>query len=182
MRDIQTIAWVAQRHYGANSFGDMMKLGFLTWSEHITLMRGLHFLWKLRYGMHMLEGRREDRLRFDMQRALAAMFDHRDDKESLGVEKLMKQYYRAVGNLRGLNDMLLQHLDEAILRGDKRESIIDLKPPLSGSQRLPRSALGVGVPQRAFRLAGGVRAAREQSANRRHTGLDHPLAARNTAN
>ena len=126
LRDIQTIAWVAKRHYGADSFRDMMDLGFLTRGEHIMLMRGRHFLWKLRYGMHMLEGRREDRLRFDKQRALAAMFDYGDDKESLGVEKLMQQYYRAVGNLRGLNDMLLQHLDEAILRGGRRDAIVDL--------------------------------------------------------
>ena len=126
LRDIQTIAWVAKRHYGADSFRAMKELGFLTRGEHIMLMRGRHFLWKLRYGMHMLEGRREDRLRFDKQRALAEMFDYRDDKESLGVEKLMKRYYRAVGNLRGLNDMLLQHLDEAISRGGRRDAVVDL--------------------------------------------------------
>ncbi len=126
LRDIQTIAWVARRHYGAASFHDLMRRGFLTRAEHIMLSRGRRFLWRLRYGMHMLEGRREDRLRFDLQRALAALFDYRDDKESLGVEKLMKQYYRAVGNLRGLNDVLLQHLDEAILRGGRRDAVIDL--------------------------------------------------------
>ena len=126
LRDIQTIAWVAKRHYGAGAFRDLMRLGFLNRAEHIMLSRGQRFLWKLRYGMHMVEGRREDRLRFDLQRALAALFDYRDDKESLGVEKLMKQYYRAVGNLRGLNDMLLQHLDEAIQRGGKRDATVDL--------------------------------------------------------
>lgn len=126
LRDIQTIAWVARRHYGAGSFRDLMRLGFLNRAEHILLSRGQRFLWKLRYGLHMVEGRREDRLRFDLQRALAALFDYRDDKESLGVEKLMKQYYRAVGNLRGLNDMLLQHLDEAIQRDGKRDSTVDL--------------------------------------------------------
>lgn len=126
LRDIQTIAWVAKRHYGATSFQDLVELGFLSRAEHIMLMRGQHFLWKLRYGLHLLEGRREDRLLFDKQRALASMFNYEDDKESLGVEKLMKQYYRAVANLRGLNDMLLQHLDEAILRGGRRDSIVDL--------------------------------------------------------
>ncbi len=119
LRDIQTIAWVARRHFGAESFGDMKELGFLTRAEHIMLTRGRNFLWKLRYGLHMLAGRREDRLLFDQQRALAELFDYRDDKESLGVEKLMKQYYRAVANLRALNDMLLQHLDEAISSGGR---------------------------------------------------------------
>ncbi len=126
LRDIQTIVWVAKRHCGADSFRSMRQLGFLTRAEHVMLRRGQHFLWKLRYGMHMLEGRREDRLRFDLQRSLARIFDYPDDRESLGVEKLMQQYYRAVGNLRGLNDILLQYLDEAIVHGGRRDTVIEL--------------------------------------------------------
>ena len=78
--------------------------------------KGQQFLWKLRYGLHTLSGRAEDRLLFNMQRELANLFGYEDDKSSLGVEKLMKQYYRAVANLRELNDALLQHLDEAIVK------------------------------------------------------------------
>ena len=38
----------------------------------------------------------------------------------------MKQYYRAVANLRELNDALLQHLDEAIVQAGTRAKIIPL--------------------------------------------------------
>lgn len=123
LRDIQTIAWVAQRHYGARSFQDLVQLGFLKQSEEAMINKGQQFLWKLRYGLHLLEGRCEDRLLFDKQRELAKLFGYKDDEKSLGVEKLMKQYYRAVSNLRALNDVLLQHLDEAILRAGEREKI-----------------------------------------------------------
>ena len=116
LRDIQTIAWVAKRHFGASSFQDLVEAGFLKESEMTMLNKGQQFLWKLRYGLHFLEGRREDRLLFDKQRELAKLFGYQDDKKSLGVEKLMKQYYRAVANMRALNDVLLQHFDEAILR------------------------------------------------------------------
>ncbi len=126
LRDIQTIAWVAKRHYGASTFKDLVKLGFLKDSEEIMINKGQQFLWKLRYGLHLLEGRREDRLLFDKQRELAKLFGYEDDPKSLGVEKLMKQYYRVVANLRELNDMLLQHLDEAILRADERTRITPL--------------------------------------------------------
>ena len=87
------------------------------------LNKGQQFLWKLRYGLHLMEGRREDRLLFDKQRELAKLFGYADDEKSLGVEKLMKQYYRAVANLRTLNDVLLQHFDEAILREGERVKI-----------------------------------------------------------
>ncbi|MCY4265986.1 MAG: [protein-PII] uridylyltransferase, partial [Gammaproteobacteria bacterium] len=57
------------------------------------------------------------------QGELARLFGYEDDDKSLGVEKLMQCYYQAVGNLRTLNDMLLQHLDEAILRAGERVTI-----------------------------------------------------------
>lgn len=123
LRDIQTIAWVTRRHFGAVSFKDLVELGFLKPSEEAMISKGQQFLWKLRYGLHMLQGRCEDRLLFDKQRELARLFGYEDDEKSLGVEKLMKQYYRAVANLRALNDVLLQHLDEAILREGERETI-----------------------------------------------------------
>ncbi len=123
LRDIQTIAWVAKRHFGASSFKRLVELGFLKESERTMLNKGQQFLWKLRYGLHMLEGRREDRLLFDKQRELAKLFGYADDEKSLGVEKLMKQYYRAVANMRALNDVLLQHFDEAILREGERVKI-----------------------------------------------------------
>jgi [protein-PII] uridylyltransferase len=92
-------------------------------SEETMVNKGQQFLWKLRYGLHYLEGRCEDRLLFDKQRELAGLFGYHDDERSLGVEKLMQQYYRAVANLRELNDVLLQHLDEVILRADERDNI-----------------------------------------------------------
>ena len=123
LRDIQTIAWVAKRHFGASSFQDLVDAGFLKESEMTMLHKGQQFLWKLRYGLHLIEGRREDRLLFDKQRELAELFGYKDDDKSLGVEKLMKQYYRAVANMRALNDVLLQHFDEAILREGERVKI-----------------------------------------------------------
>lgn len=123
LRDIQTIAWVTRRHFGAKSFADLVELGFLKPSEEAMINKGQQFLWKLRYGLHYLEGRCEDRLLFDKQRELARLFGYEDDSKSLGVEKLMQQYYRAVANLRELNDVLLQHLDEVILREGEKDKI-----------------------------------------------------------
>lgn len=126
LRDIQTIAWVSKRHFGARSFHDLVQLGFLKASEETMINRGQQFLWKLRYGLHLLSNRCEDRLLFDKQRELAKMFGYEDDEKSLGVEKLMMQYYRAVANLRALNDVLLQYFDEVILRAGEKERIVPI--------------------------------------------------------
>lgn len=124
LRDIQTIAWIAKRYYKANTLADLVELGFLTASEYEQLVAGEHLLWKLRYGLHILAGRREDRLLFDKQKELAKMFGYVDDEKSLAVEKLMQEYYRAVATLRCLNDVLLQHFDEVILRAGEKEEIV----------------------------------------------------------
>ncbi len=126
LRDIQTIGWIAKRHYDANNLADLVKLGFLLPSEFEQLIRGEKLLWKLRYGLHLLAGRKEDRLLFDKQRELAAMFGYQDDDKSLAVEKLMQEYYRAVATLRELNDMLLQLFDEAILRAGEHVEVTEI--------------------------------------------------------
>lgn len=126
LRDIQTIGWIAKRHYDANNLADLVKLGFLLPSEYEQLIKGEKLLWKLRYGLHLLAGRKEDRLLFDKQRELAAMFGYEDDDKSLAVEKLMQEYYRAVATLRELNDMLLQLFDEAILRAGENGEVTEI--------------------------------------------------------
>ncbi|MEI7950567.1 MAG: [protein-PII] uridylyltransferase [Gammaproteobacteria bacterium] len=120
LRDIQAISWIARHYFGTGDFRVLALRGFLQRSEYRELIQGRNFLWKLRYGLHMLNGRREDRLLFEYQRKLAELFGYQNDARSLAIEKLMKQYYQSVLTLRRLNDVLLQLFDEEILgSGDK---------------------------------------------------------------
>ncbi len=123
LRDIQTVGWVAKRHFNAQSFEDLVELGFLNFPEYRTLLECQDLLWRLRYALHMITERPEDRLLFDHQRSLAALFGLEDSEESLSVEKLMKDYYRAAQQVTHVNDLLLQHFDEAILRAGETEFI-----------------------------------------------------------
>ncbi|AXY42893.1 [protein-PII] uridylyltransferase [Halomonas sp. JS92-SW72] len=115
LRDIQMIGWVAKRHFGSQRYEDLVANGFMNDAELRILSQGQAFLWQVRYALHMLTGRAEDRLQFDHQRTIAELFGFRDTPERLAVEQFMKRYYRHVTALAGLNDMLLQHFDEAIL-------------------------------------------------------------------
>lgn len=123
LRDIQTIGWIARHYFGTGDFRDLVLRGFLLRSEYRELVQGRDFLWKLRYGLHMLNGRREDRLLFDHQRKLAELLGYKNDERSLAIEKLMKQYYQEVLTLRRLNDVLLQLFDEEILGSGKKDKV-----------------------------------------------------------
>ncbi|HEY6451247.1 MAG TPA: [protein-PII] uridylyltransferase [Steroidobacteraceae bacterium] len=115
LRDIQTIAWVAKRHFGAESLDELVTHGFLTPSELRRLKQAQSFLWKVRFGLHALTGRHEDRLLFDYQITLAHSFGYEDASYTLAVEQLMQRYYRTVMDVTLLNELLLQLFREAIL-------------------------------------------------------------------
>ena len=115
LRDIQMIGWVAKRHFDVDTLQSLAKDEFLTDQEYQSLYEGQAFLWKIRFGLHVITGRREDRLLFDHQRELAKLFGYKDDRHHLAVEYFMKQYYRTVMELSRLNEMLLQLFKEEIL-------------------------------------------------------------------
>jgi len=119
MRDIQMIGWVSKRHFGAETMHDLVEHEFLTEGEYEALMEGQAFLWKVRFALHVLNNRREDRLLFDFQRTLATQFGYADRDGSLAVEQFMQQYYRTITELSRLNEMLLQLYEEAILLKDQ---------------------------------------------------------------
>jgi [protein-PII] uridylyltransferase len=115
LRDIQTIAWVAKRHFGAETLDELATHGFLSAPELRRLKQAQAFLWRVRFGLHVLTGRREDRLLFDHQIRLAQTFGYEDASYTLAVEQFMQRYYRTVMDVSLLNELLLQLFREAIL-------------------------------------------------------------------
>ena len=115
LRDIQTIAWVAKRHFGSDTLDGLATRGFLSAAELRRLKQAQAFLWKVRFGLHIVTGRREDRLLFDHQIRLAQTFGYEDASYTLAVEQLMQRYYRTVMDVMLLNELLLQVFREAIL-------------------------------------------------------------------
>ena len=126
LRDIQMIGWVAKRHFDAETLSELVKHNFLTPQEYDELIQGQSFLWKVRYALHTLTGRREDRLLFDHQKSLATQFEYVDDESDLAVEKFMQEYYRTVTKLSRLNEMLLQLFQEAILYADSATACVPI--------------------------------------------------------
>ncbi len=115
LRDLQVIGWVAKRHFGAETLHELVGHDFLTENEYKELIEAQNFLWKVRFALHILTNRREDRLLFDHQRAIATQFGYQDQEHKLAVEQFMKDYYRTVMELSRLNEMLLSIFEEKIL-------------------------------------------------------------------
>ncbi len=124
LRDFQTISWICQRLFGSGSFQPLVEQGLLVPDELDTLREGLELLWKIRYVLHRVAGRREDRLLFNYQRDIAHAFGYTDDTHNHSIETLMQRFYRSVMNLQRLNDILLQGIG-GILSGITANSAIE---------------------------------------------------------
>jgi len=115
LRDIQTILWVARRQYGTLNLRALAGEGFLVESEHALLASSQELLWKVRYALHMLAGRAEDRLLFDHQRSIAELLGFTGEDTKQTIENFMQQYYRVVMSIAQLSDLIIQHFEEVIL-------------------------------------------------------------------
>jgi len=117
LRDLQLIGWLARRHFGWSELRELTENRFLTEAEATTIVHGREFLWRVRYALHMITGREEDRLLFDHQRELAAIWGFVDG-DKLAVEQFMQLYYRWALALSQLNEVLILAFDQAVLQAE----------------------------------------------------------------
>jgi len=117
LRDLQTLRWMAMRVAGTRDLEALVELGQLGVDEFATLDRERRLLARLRFGLHLVARKREERLRFDHQKTLAERLGHADTEASLGVEKMMQGFYRAAALVLRVGDRLLQRFEET-LEGD----------------------------------------------------------------
>jgi [protein-PII] uridylyltransferase len=105
---------MAQRLLGSGNLESMLAFGQIGAVEFDTLERERKALSRLRFGLHLVAGRREERLRFDYQKLLAARLGHTDEADNLAVEQMMQGFYRSAGRVLRINDRLLQRFEEQL--------------------------------------------------------------------
>lgn len=117
LRDIQMIGWIIKRHYNSRDLRDLIVHGWLTESEYAELIEAQEFLCQVRFALHALTGKCEDRLLFDHQKDLALQFGYAGHDVNECVEHFMQRYFRTVMGIERLNEMLLQLFKEVVLHG-----------------------------------------------------------------
>ncbi|CAB0149808.1 Bifunctional uridylyltransferase/uridylyl-removing enzyme [Pseudidiomarina piscicola] len=118
LRDIQTIGWIAKRHFHTQSDESLVQYNYISAAELLELRECQEFLWRIRFALHLEADKKEDRLLFDHQPAVAARMGY-EGKGKAAVEAMMKDYFNAVVDVSELNDMLLQFFAQTILSSAK---------------------------------------------------------------
>jgi [protein-PII] uridylyltransferase len=114
LRDLQVIQWIARASNLGASWHELARSGLLLRGEAVQLARDETFLMDLRIRLHLLAGRREDRIAFDYQTALAAQLEFKESGTRRASELMMQRYYRTAKDVTQLNTIVLQNLRSAL--------------------------------------------------------------------
>jgi [protein-PII] uridylyltransferase len=114
LRDVQMLLWVARAAGLGRRWPELAAKGLLTAFEVKQLQRHEGTLKLIRARLHMVAGRREDRLVFDLQTAVAQSFGWRAAEGQRVSEVLMHRYYWAAKAVTQLNQILLLNIEERI--------------------------------------------------------------------
>ena len=117
LRDLQIILWVANAANLGKNWDDLARNGLATAFEISQIKRNVALINLIRARLHIIANRREDRLVFDLQTAVAESFNYITDSTKAGKrasEQLMRRYYWAAKAVTQLNQILLLNIEERI--------------------------------------------------------------------
>jgi [protein-PII] uridylyltransferase len=118
LRDLQILLWVARAAGLGRSWVELGAKGLVTPFEVKQLQRNEGVLKMIRARLHIVAGRREDRLVFDLQTAVAESFGFKPVKGQRVSEQLMRRYYWAAKAVVQLNQILLLNIEERVTSED----------------------------------------------------------------
>lgn len=110
LRDLHTVHWLAQASGITGGWHGLAQVGLLTAAEADKISHEERALAALRIHLHLLAGRREDRLAFDYQTELAERLNLATPARRRPGERLMQRYYRSAKQIQRANDILIQSL------------------------------------------------------------------------
>ncbi len=114
LRDLQTILWMTKAAGFGKRWDDLAKNGLATAFEVQQIKRNEALLSLVRARLHVTANRREDRLVFDLQTAVAATFGYVGESQRRSSEALMRRYYWAAKAVTQLNQILLLNIAERL--------------------------------------------------------------------
>lgn len=114
LRDLQIILWVARAAGFGGKWDDLARNGLATAFEMQQIKRNEAMLSLIRARLHVIANRREDRLVFDLQTAVAASFGYEGESQRKASEALMRRYYWAAKAVTQLSEILLLNIAERL--------------------------------------------------------------------
>ena len=120
LRDLHTLFWIGKYAHNVDRSAGLVEAGLLTAAEYRQFHRAENFLWAVRCHLHLIAGRAEDRLTFDVQREIAERLRFAERAGASRVERFMRYYFLQAKTVGDLTGVFLAHLDEAFAARGRR--------------------------------------------------------------
>lgn len=120
LRDLQVILWMTKAAGLGDSWKELFERGLLSEREAQELARNERLLKTIRARLHLVAGRRQDVLVFDLQTALAEAFGYRQNNNKRASEQLMRRYYWAAKAVTQLNIVLLLNIEAMLFPSESK--------------------------------------------------------------
>ncbi len=111
LRDLQSLFWIAKHIHGVTDAADLVPLNVFTPDEFGSFVAAEDFLWGVRGHMHLIAGRANEQLTFDMQVQVADAMGYEDTKGRRGVEVFMQAYFLHATEVGDLTRIFLTKLE-----------------------------------------------------------------------
>ena len=112
LRDLHALFWIGKYVYDVDRAARLVETGLFTPAEYRRFHRADNFLQAVRCHLHLVAGRAEDRLTFDVQREIAERMRFADRPGKSAVERFMQFYFLQAKSVGYLTGVFLAHLDE----------------------------------------------------------------------
>ena len=112
LRDLHTLFWIAKYAYRVRRRNELVKLGLFSRADYKLFVKCEDFLWAVRCHLHFLTGKAEERLSFDVQRALAERLGYQSHPGLEDVERFMKHYFLITKDVGDLTRIFCAALEE----------------------------------------------------------------------
>jgi len=132
LRDLHTLFWIGKFINKVRSVPELVDAGLLTPAELRQFLKAENFLLAVRCHLHLVAGRGEDRLTFDLQPEVAARMRYADRPGKSTVERFMHHYFLMAKQVGTLTGLFLAHLDETFARSRPRFALPRRRRKLEG--------------------------------------------------
>ena len=124
LRDLHVILWIAQAAGIGKDWNSLAETGLIRPDEARLLEASENWLRDLRIELHLLAGRREERLLFDHQEKLALAMSIEPSGTRRAAEILMQRYFRNAKRIMQLNALVLATLADRLQTGEHPPPIV----------------------------------------------------------
>ncbi len=131
LRDLQSLFWIAKYMYHVRDTTELVRLGLFTEDESDTFANAQNYLWAVRCHLHLITGRPNDQLTFDLQVEVANRMGYTDIAGRRAVEHFMQDYFRHATAVGDLTRIFLTKLEAAHVKpGPLLERLFRRRPKL----------------------------------------------------